>query len=185
MIPLSLAMFGFSVYRFVTSTNGDLFLPSMLLINLVNFSQMFLRIRLTMSPIGISVTIDRSMATVWSNVERIQLISLGYLIKRDVLCLVLREPIQGKRGRSLLGVPAELKGRVIPIHPAVWERMFTLEQELYGFLKANSVIGNQWSVPIDFAAISQRQTRFKWKLAAVLLAVLALPLIGLLLIRIF
>ncbi|MBA3468619.1 MAG: hypothetical protein H0T53_03140 [Herpetosiphonaceae bacterium] len=184
MIPLSLAMFAFSVYRFVTRPNEDVVFSIVWLINLANFSQMFLRNRLTMSPTGISVTMARSMATAWSNIERIQLVPLGYLMKREVPCLVLREPMPGKGWQRWLGVPDELKSRIIPIHPAVWDRMFTLEDELYSHLKANSVNGNELAVPLDFASISQRQTRFVWKIAGVMLGVFVLIAIIMILVMI-
>ncbi len=179
MIPLSLAMFGFSVYRFVTrtNTNEDLFLASIWLISLINSSHTFFRIRLTMSPSGISVTVGRSRATAWSNVEGIQMIVLGDFIKRQVLCLVLREPIQSKRWQGVLGVPDELKGRILQIHPAVWERMFTLQDELYGYLKANSVIGNELAVPLDFASISQRQTKFVWGIKVAMVGLILLVMV--------
>ena len=187
MISLSLALFGFYVYRFVNRTNWDfLLLAGVWLFNLANFSQIFFRNRLVMSPTGISVATGLSRATAWSNVESIRLLALGlgYLIKREVPCLILREPIQGTHWHSLLGVPAELRDRVIPVDPAIWERMFTLEHELYGYLKAHSVIGNELAVPIDFASISQRQTRFVWKFAAAILGLFAFLAIGMVLLMI-
>jgi len=173
MIGLSLAMFGVYVSRFLDRPGpGTLLMSAIWPINLVNFALMFFRNRLDMSPAGISVRMSRTIATSWTNVERIQMLRLGFGIKSDIPCLILRQPAQGKLWLATVGVPAELKGRVIPLYPSMWERMFGLEEELYGYLRANSVIRNELSVPIDFSAITQRQIRFAWKLGAALFGML-------------
>ncbi|HYF61787.1 MAG TPA: hypothetical protein VD886_03170 [Herpetosiphonaceae bacterium] len=126
------------------------------------------RNRLVMSPAGISLTWGRSAATPWSNVERVQVIRVGTKINLGhVPCLVLREPAEGTLKPLTRGVPDELKGRVIPLYLNLWERIGELEQELYGYLPADSD-GGRLSVPHSFAAINQRQERISfWIIAAI------------------
>jgi hypothetical protein len=115
------------------------------------------RTRLVMSPAGISVTVGRQASTPWSNVERIQALTVGSRIRPDTMpCLVLREPTAGTLKPIARGIPAELKGRVIPLYPTLWERLSELEQELYGYLPGEPA-GGQLSVPPVSDAIKQRQ----------------------------
>jgi hypothetical protein len=115
------------------------------------------RNRLVMSPAGISVTFGRSAATPWSNVERIQVLTVGSRIRPDNMpCLVLREPTEWTLKPITPGIPAELKGRVIPLYPILWERLSELEQELYGYLPGDSD-GGRLSGPHISDAIKQRQ----------------------------
>jgi hypothetical protein len=174
MIVLSLVMFAVYGIRFFNRPDlGNVLMAVIWPINLVNFAQMVFRNKLVMSPAGITVLFERKLETAWSNVERIQLLRVG-IFKADVPCLILREPVPGKTGLAGAGVPAELKGRVIPLHPAVWERMFSLEDELYGYLRANSVMRNELAVPINFAAINQRQIRFAWKIGAAMFGLMVI-----------
>jgi len=108
------------------------------------------------------------MATPWSNVEGIRLIAPGIQGKLgEVPCLVLREPIQTRLWSRARGVPAELKGRVIPIYPNIWERPLTLEEELNSYLKGHSSGQGQLAVPISFAEFNRRQGRVVfWIMAA-------------------
>jgi hypothetical protein len=180
LIPLSLAMIVYYGYQFLEHPrSGSLFVSVMWLINLVNFSQMFIRTRLTMSPAGISMTFGRTVATDWANVERIQLIRLGFGIKSDVPCLVLRAPVQGRRWLGP-GVPAELKGRLIPIYPLVWERMFTLEEELYRYIPVNPASQDQLSVPINFAASAQRMRKLTKRILIPVALLMALQVLAVL-----
>jgi hypothetical protein len=180
LIPLSLAMIGYYGYQFLERPrSGSLFVIVMWLFNLVNSAQMFVRTRLTISPAGISMTFGRTVATAWANVERIQLIRLGYGMKTDVPCLVLREPGQGKRWLGP-GVPAELKGRLIPIYPLIWERMFTLEEELYRYIPANPAGQNQLSVPINFAASAQRMRKMTKRIIIPVALLMAVQLLAVL-----
>jgi hypothetical protein len=171
MIVVSLAMMGYHGDRFFDRHKAwDLVMVGLMLLNLVNFAQMAIRSRLIMSPAGISVTFGHRQETAWSNIERIQMIPLGFGMKTDVPCLVLRQPVGSKRSIwGATGIPAEFKGRVIPIIPSLWERMATLEEELYRYLATNPASLGQLSVPINFAASVQRQKRFIWKLAAAML----------------
>jgi hypothetical protein len=115
------------------------------------------RTRLVMSPAGISVTWGRSAATPWSNVERIQVLTVGSRIRPEAMpCLVLREPTAGTLKLITRGIPDELKGRVIPLYPTLWERLSELEQELYGYLPGESD-GGPLSGPPTSDAIKQRQ----------------------------
>jgi hypothetical protein len=129
------------------------------------------RYRLVMSPAGISVAMGRRAATPWSNVERLQVIAVGRTLRLgEAACLVLRDPAQATLMPVTRGVPDELKGRVMLLNPGRWERVADLEQELYGYLRANSADQNQLSVPYTFAAISQRQERLGlWAAAALIL----------------
>jgi hypothetical protein len=130
------------------------------------------RSRLVMSPAGISLTMGRRAATPWSNVERIQLISIGKMLRLgEVACLVLRDPAQAMLKPVTRGVPDELKGRVMLLNPGQWERLTDLEQELYGYLRANSADQDQLSVPYDFAAVSLRQERLGLGMAAALVLI--------------
>jgi hypothetical protein len=168
MLLLSLAAIGYFGDTFFERRRfSDLVMISVMLFNMVNFGQMAVRTRLIMSPSGISVTFGHRLETDWSNVERIQLIPLGFGVKSDVPCLVLRQPIASKQWiGTAMGIPAEFKGRVIPIIPSLWERMATLEEELYRYLSINPASQGQLSVPINFAASVQRRKRFMWKFAA-------------------
>ena len=79
---------------------------------------------------------------------------------------------------STVNLPSEeLKGRIIMIHPAIWDRLFTLQDELYAYLKANSVIGNELAVPIDFASVSQRQTQFVWRIKVAMVGLILLVMV--------
>lgn len=186
MIPLSLLLLGVYVAKAIERPDfGNLFMALIWPVNLANFVQIFFLHKLVMSPAGITVLFERKVETAWSNVERIQLMRVG-IFKSEVPCLVLREPVPFKLGLAGVGVPAELKGRVIPLHPAMWQRMFAMEEELYGYLRANSVIRNELSVPIDLAAISQRQARFTWKLVAALVGLMVITFgVTLFLLRMF
>jgi hypothetical protein len=117
------------------------------------------RTRLVMSPAGISVTFafGRSAATPWSNVERIQVLTVGSRLRPDAMaCLVLREPSEGTLKLITRGIPDELKGRVIPLYPTLWERLSELEQELDGYLPGEPD-GGRLSGPHISDAIKQRQ----------------------------
>jgi hypothetical protein len=177
LIPLSLAMIAYYGYQFLERPrSGSLFVIAMWLFNLVNAAQMFVRTRLTMSPAGISMTFGRTVATAWTNVERIQLIRLGFGIKSDVPCLVLRQPAQGRRWLGP-GVPAELKGRHIPIYPSIWERIFTLEEEMYRYIPANPAGQSQLSVPINFAASGQQMRKMTKRILIPVAVLISLQLL--------
>jgi hypothetical protein len=186
LMPLALLMFGYYVYKAIDQPNfGNVLMALIWPVNLANFVQILFLNKLVMSPAGITVLFERKMETAWSNVERMQLMRVG-IFKADVPCLILREPVPSKLGLAGVGVPAELKGRVIPLHPAMWQRMFAMEEELYGYLRANAVIRNELAVPIDFAALSQRQTRFGWKVAAAVGGLMVITFtVTLVLLRIF
>jgi hypothetical protein len=179
LVPVSLGMLGVYGYQFLDRPRaGSLFVLALWLFNLVNSIQMFIRTRLTMSPAGISITttFGRTLSTAWANVERIQLIRLGFGIKSDVPCLVLRQPGQGQRWLGP-GVPAELKGRLIPIYPSAWERMFTLEEELYRYIPANPAGQGQLSVPINFAASGQQMRKLTKRILIPVALLMALQLL--------
>ena len=124
------------------------------------------RTRLIMSPPGISMTgFGGNAATPWSNVEGIRMIAPGIQGKLgQVPCLVLREPIQTRLWSRARGIPAELKGRVIPIYPNMWERPLSLEEELYGYLKDHAAIQGQ-PEPVDFTTMVRRQERLGFWMA--------------------
>jgi hypothetical protein len=114
----------------------------------------------------------RRAATPWSNVERLQLIAIGKTLRLgEIACLVLRDPAQATLKPVTRGVPDELKGRVMLLNPGQWERLTDLEQELYGYLRANSADQDQLSVPYDFAALSQRQERLGLGMLAALVLI--------------
>ena len=129
------------------------------------------REKLILSPAGISITSGRSAATPWSNVERLQMISIGKNLRLgEVACLVLRDPSQATLKPVTRGVPDELKGRVMLLNPGQWDRIAELEQELYGYLRANAADQGQLSVPPTLAAVSQHQERLgMWAAAALVL----------------
>jgi len=139
-----------------------------------------LRNRIILSPAGISVTYGRSAATPWSNVERIQVITVGTRIKLGAVpCLVLREPAAGDMTPITRGVPDALKGRILPLYPMFWERISELEQELYGYLPGEPSSG-QLSVPHNFAAINARQSRLARQILTALVIVLGAAVLWLL-----
>ncbi|HYF61788.1 MAG TPA: hypothetical protein VD886_03175 [Herpetosiphonaceae bacterium] len=166
LTPLALLMLGYYANKAIQRPDfGNLIMALLWPINLANFVQMLFLNKLVMSPAGITVLFERKVETAWSNVASLQVLRVG-VFKTNTPCLILREPVPFKLGLIGFGIPAELKGRVIPLNPAAWERMFSLEEELYGYLRANGIIRNELAVPIDFAAISQRQARLGWKIAA-------------------
>jgi len=136
------------------------------IVMLAQFAWMFVKSRLVLSPAGISVTYGRSAATPWSNVERIQLIAVGRFVNRNTTpYLVLRAPAAGRRWSGIPGLPAELKGRVIPLDPAIWERFSDLHAEVSRHLPVNPDGPNGLQVPINVAALSKPRVS-GWELAA-------------------
>ena len=177
LAPLALFMVGYYVNKAIERPDfGNVLMALIWPVNLANFVQMFFLNKLVMSPAGITMTIERKIETGWSNVASLQVLRVG-IFKANTPCLVLREPVPFKLGLTGLGIPAELKGRVVPLHPAAWERMFAMEEELYGHLRANGVIRDELSVPIDFAALSQHQTQLGWKLAAGMIGMIVITMI--------
>lgn len=173
MVPLFIVVAAVNAYGSFTHPTpltifGALLWPALL----VQISLHQIRNRLIMSPAGISVAFWGRAATPWSNVESIQPIAPGMLGKLgEVPCLILREPIQTRLWSRARGVPAELKGRVIPLYPNLWDRPFALEQELDGYLKAYSASQAQ-SAPVDFAAINLRQERLRfWSIALAVIVI--------------
>lgn len=129
--------------------------------------------RIVMSPAGISVTHGRSAATAWSNVERLQVLTVGTTVKvGEVPCLVLREPAEGDMTPITRGVPDELKGRIIPLFPFQWARIAEMEQELYHYLPGAE--SGPLAVPPSLAAISRRQERFTQRILLGIVIVLGL-----------
>jgi hypothetical protein len=133
---------------------------------LVQFAWMFVRTRLVLSSAGISIEFGRSAATPWSNVEGIQLIAVGRFVNRHTMpFLVLRQPVAGRRWSRIPGLPDELKGRVIPLDPAIWERFSDLHDEVTRHLPVNPADPNGLQVPINVAAFSKPRVS-GWELAA-------------------
>jgi hypothetical protein len=136
------------------------------LVMLVQFAWMFVKASLVLSPAGISIQFGRSAATPWSNVEGIQLIAVGRFVNRNTMpFLVLREPVAGRRWSYSPGLPAELKGRVIAIDPAIWERSSDLHAEIYRHLPVDPDGPNGLQVPMNLAALSKPRVS-RWELAA-------------------
>lgn len=133
---------------------------------LVQSALMFVKARLVISPAGISIQFGRSTATPWSNIERLQLIAVGRFVKQTAVpCLVLREPVVGRLWARVPGLPAELKGRVIPLDPALWERFNDLHDEVCRHLSVNPDGPNGLQVPINVAALTRPRVS-GWELAA-------------------
>ena len=186
VMPLALLTFGYFVNKAITRPDfGNVLMALIWPANLANFVQILFLNKLVMSPAGITVLFERKVESAWSNVASLQVLRLG-IFKANTPCLILHEPVPFKLGLVGIGVPAELKGRVMPLHPAMWQRMFAMEEELYGHLRANGVMRDELSVPIDFAALGQRQNQFGWKLAAAMIGLSVLIfIVALVAVRVF
>jgi hypothetical protein len=178
MIPVVLVGVWFYVRMAITEPSlFNFFTAGMVVFFMVQLVWVFSRTRLTMSPAGITVDFKRSITTTWANVERIQLVPMGIGIKADIPCLVLRQPIQARFWLRANDVPAELRSRIIPLYPALWERIDELEQELYRYLPTDPANQNQLSVPINFAANSRRSQKMTNRLLIPLALVLGVQLL--------
>ena len=119
--------------------------------NIVVISVTSLRHKLVISPAGVSITHRRTVATPWSNVVRLEEFHYRYLgLKMQLSCLVLYSPPLGHQRIIKHGIPAELRGRVIPILFKTWERPAEIEQDLQQYLPPPAAGG--LFVPHSFAA---------------------------------
>ena len=138
--------------------------------NIVVISVTSLRHKLVISPAGVSITHWRTVATPWSNVVRLEDFHYRYLgLKMQLSCLVLYSPPLGHQRIIKHGIPAELRGRVIPILFKTWERPDKIEQDLQQYLPQPADAG--LFVPHSFAARPQSSTRSALFILGVLVVV--------------
>ena len=181
MIPVFLVAVGFYVRLAITEPSLYHFsLAGMMVFFMVQVVWTFSRTRLTMSPAGITVEVKRSISVAWSEIERIQLVPMGIGIKMDIPCLVLREPVRARFWLRANDVPSELRNHIIPLYPAVWERIDELEQELYRYLPIDPAKRAQLAVPINFAANSRRSQKLTNRFVIPMVVLLAVQLLAVL-----
>jgi hypothetical protein len=175
MVAAALTLTGLYAYRTLSRPSALAVVPIPLWLWLAyQAGRQLIRSRLVISPAGLSITFIHSAWTPWSNVERLQTLWPGS--QNQMRVLVLRNPIETRLWVRHQDVPKELKGRVIPLAAAVWERIDELEQELYRYLPASQEA--QLSVPHTFAVASQ--SRPERQILAALVIVLGAAVLWLL-----
>ena len=128
------------------------------------------RHKLVISPAGISITDGNTTTTAWSNVMSLQLVPQGsFGPKKLIPCLILHNVLPNIPPSRERGMPAELRGRALPIQFHLWERPNEIEQDFQKYLPQPADAG--LFVPHSFAARPQSSTRSALFILGVLVVV--------------